>query len=103
MNVSLLDFQKKEKKTVILAVTIGNLLEWYEIYLYVYWAPILSKIFFGNHLSVENLMNVYLIFGLGFLARPLGGIFFGRLGDRIGRKQSLILSILMMTIPRAIA
>lgn len=99
MNVSLVDFSKKEKKTVILAVTIGNLLEWYEIYLYIYWAPILSKLFFNSSSATENLLHTYLIFALGFLSRPLGGIFFGRLGDRIGRTKALIASILMMTIP----
>jgi len=99
MTSSLIDFSRKEKSTVILAVTIGNLLEWYEIYLYIYWAPILSRIFFDSGSTFENLTHTYLIFALGFLSRPLGGIFFGRLGDRIGRKKSLILSIAMMTIP----
>src|SRR5579872_3886843 len=94
-----LDFSKKEKATVIFAVTFGNLLEWYEIYLYVYWAPIISKIFFKPNSDLVNLTNTFLVFAIGFLARPLGGIFFGRLGDRIGRKKALILSLLMMTVP----
>lgn len=99
MNVSLVDFSKKEKGTVILAVTIGNLLEWYEIYLYVYWAPIISQLFFDSSSSTENLIKTYLLFAVGFLARPLGGLFFGRLGDRIGRRKALVLSIGMMTFP----
>lgn len=90
---------KKEQWTVITAVTVGTTLEWYEIYLYVYWAPIISKLFFPKNPYVENLTDVFLIFGLGFLARPLGGIFFGRIGDLIGRKKSLILSIVAMTFP----
>ncbi len=92
-------FSKKEKRTVIFAVTIGNLLEWYEIYLYVYWAPIIAKLFFNSGSDATNLMHTFLVFAVGFLARPLGGLFFGRLGDLIGRRKSLILSILMMIVP----
>lgn len=84
---------------VVFAVTLGNLLEWYEIYLYVYWAPIISRLFFNSTSDLVNLTNTFLIFGMGFLARPLGGIFFGRIGDLLGRKKSLILSITMMIIP----
>lgn len=94
-----LDFSKKERRTIVLAVSIGNLLEWYEIYLYVYWAPIISKLFFHPHSDLIGLIYTYLIFGLGFLARPLGGIFFGRLGDKVGRKKALILSLMMMIFP----
>jgi len=77
----------------------GNLLEWYEIYLFVYWSPIISKLFFNSPSNLTNLTYTFMIFGVGFLARPLGGIFFGRLGDRIGRKKAMILSILMMILP----
>ena len=89
---------QKTQKWVIFAVTIGNFLEWYEIYLYVYWAPILSKLFFVSD-DVTSLMDLFAIFGVGFLARPIGGLFFGRLGDWVGRRKALILSILMMIIP----
>lgn len=99
MKVPVIDFSKKEKTAVIIAVTLGNLLEWYEIYLYVYWSPIISKLFFNSTSSLENLINTFWIFGFGLLSRPIGGIFFGRLGDKIGRKKVLILSVLIMTIP----
>lgn len=92
-------FSKKQARTVVFAVTLGNLLEWYEIYLYVYWAPIISHLFFENASVTANLTHTFLIFGVGFLARPIGGIVFGRIGDRIGRRKALILSIIMMTIP----
>ena len=99
MHLPEISFSKKEKITIVLAVTIGNLLEWYEIYLYVYWAPIISRLFFNSDSDVVNLHYAFLVFALGFLARPFGGIFFGRLGDRIGRKKALILSLMIMTIP----
>lgn len=94
-----ISFSKKERRTVIFAVTLGNLLEWYEIYLYVYWAPIIAELFFQGPSYMMNLAYTFMIFGMGFLARPLGGIFFGRLGDRIGRKKSLLLSLLIMIFP----
>jgi MFS family permease len=92
-------FSKKHGKTVIFAATIGNLLEWYEIYLYVYWAPIISRLFFENGPNSSNLLQTFLIFGVGFLGRPIGGIVLGRIGDRIGRRKILIFSILMMIFP----
>lgn len=92
-------FSKRKQIKAVIAVTIGNFLEWYEIFLFVYWAPIISKLFFAPSTNFTGLIYTFFIFALGFLARPFGGIFFGRLGDSIGRKKSLILSILAMTIP----
>lgn len=89
----------KEQIQIISAVTFGNILEWFEIYLFVYWAPILSQVFFSFNSTSLNLISVFLVFGIGFIARPLGALFFGRLGDIIGRKKAFILSIMVMTIP----
>ena len=94
-----MEFSIKKQRNVILAVTFGNLLEWYEIYLYVYWSPVIAKLFFPPEAEKINLSRTFLIFAVGFLARPLGGLFFGRLGDSIGRKKAFILSLVMMTIP----
>ena len=82
----------------MLAITFGNVLEWFEIYLFAYWAPVLSKLFFNDD-SWIGLVNTFLIFGAGFIARPLGALFFGRIGDLIGRKPAFILSITSMIIP----
>lgn len=92
-------YSEKREHSTILAVTIGSILEWYEIYLYIYWAPTISKLFFASDSNTSSLVSTFLIFAIGFVARPLGGILFGRLGDRIGRKKSLLLSMAMMTIP----
>src|SRR5437879_2167012 len=92
-------YSKKQKRNIIFAVSLGNILEWYEIYLYVYWSPTIAKLFFSSGSDFNNLIDTFWIFGLGLLARPVGGIFFGRLGDIIGRKKVLILSVLLMTIP----
>src|SRR5579883_1017499 len=84
---------------VILAVTFGNILEWFEIYSYAYLAPILSEVFFNFETDVARLSAAFIIFGSGFLARPFGAILFGRIGDHIGRKRSFVLSITILTIP----
>jgi MHS family proline/betaine transporter-like MFS transporter len=92
-------FSEKREHSAILAVTIGSILEWYEIYLYVFWSPILSKLLFNHHSETVNLIGTFLLFAVGFLARPFGGIIFGRIGDLYGRRKSLILSIVVLAIP----
>lgn len=84
---------------VIIAVTIGNILEWYDIYLIVYLAPVLSKVFFNFKLDFNNLLSAFLVFGTGFIARPFGSIIYGRIGDLIGRKNAFISSIVWITLP----
>lgn len=99
MNILSSHFSKKQRVTAVIAVTIGNFLEWYEIFLFVYWAPIISKLFFKPTTEYSGLIYTFFLFALGFLARPLGGIFFGRLGDLVGRRKSLLLSVLVMIVP----
>jgi len=89
----------KKQIRVISAVTFGNILEWFEIYSYAYLVPFLSKLFFNFNSSIANWMSAFIVFGAGFIARPIGAIIFGRIGDLIGRKQAFISSILVMTIP----
>lgn len=84
---------------MLLSVTIGSILEWYEIYLYIYWAPILSKLFFPEHSPISALIHTLVIFAVGFLGRPIGGLIFGRIGDLKGRKTSLIRSIFLILFP----
>ncbi len=84
---------------VVSAVTFGNILEWYQAYSYVYLTPALSKKFFNSSDPETNLFFTFMIFGIGFLTRPMGGIIFGRWGDLLGRKSAFISSILVMTVP----
>ncbi len=77
----------------------GNILEWYQVYSYVYLAPVLAKTFFHFESPDSNLLSAFILFGIGFLTRPLGGLIFGRWGDKRGRKSAFIGSILVMTIP----
>ncbi len=78
---------------------VGNLLEWYDFALYGTLAPVTAQLFFPATDPLAALVNTYAVFALGFPARPLGGLMFGRLGDRLGRQPSLVLSVVLMAVP----
>lgn len=88
---------KLEKKTIIYAA-IGTVLEWYDFTIYIYIASILSTLFFPTEDKLTSIISVFGVFAAGYLTRPLGGIFFGSIGDRFGRKKALILSVMFMTM-----
>lgn len=82
-----------------IAIIIGNALEYYDFMLYGFFAVILAPLFFPSDIPGMSLIISMASYGVGFLARPLGGIVFGHLGDRNGRKDTLSLSILLVTLP----
>ncbi|MBS0604471.1 MAG: MFS transporter [Verrucomicrobia bacterium] len=82
-----------------LAVTIGGALEWYEFSIYMFLAPVLAKHYFSALPGMKGVLLIALIFALGFLSRPFGGLIFGHIGDRYGRKIALLISIISITIP----
>ena len=84
---------------IIAAGMIGNVIEWYDFALYGYMAVIISDLFFPHGDKLVSLIATYGVFAAGFLMRPLGAIFFGHLGDTIGRKPVMILSVGMMVVP----
>lgn len=90
---------KKDQAFIVIATTIGGVIEWYELFLYVYWAPILSKLFFSGDSEVVAAIKTLFVFFVGFLARPIGGLIFGHVGDKYGRRISFIKSIFLMTLP----
>lgn len=81
----------------IVGGSIGNLVEWYDWYAYSAFAIYFSASFFPKENATVQLLNTAGIFALGFLMRPLGGYLFGRIADRIGRKQAMTLSVLLMS------
>ncbi len=83
----------------LFAGAIGNVIEWYDFSLYGYMAAVLSGLFFPHENQLVSLIATYGVFAAGFLARPLGALIFGHMGDRIGRKAVLIVSVLMMVLP----
>jgi MHS family proline/betaine transporter-like MFS transporter len=78
------------------AAGIGNLLEWYDFGVYAYLAGLIATKYFPNTDPTASLLASFAVFGVGFLARPLGGIVIGRLGDTKGRKTALVLTIFLM-------
>jgi MHS family proline/betaine transporter-like MFS transporter len=86
---------------LIVAASVGNALEFYEILVYGYFAVIVAKVFFPAADEAVSLLVTFGSFGISFLARPVGAIFLGAYGDRKGGKSALTLSILLMTIGTA--
>jgi MFS transporter, MHS family, proline/betaine transporter len=89
--------QQKDITRLIVATSIGNALEWYDIAIYGYFAVYISKAFFPNNDPTTSLLLTFGTFGLSFLVRPIGGVVLGAYADRHGRKASLMISIVMMT------
>jgi len=84
-------------RQVALASWIGTSIEWYDFFLYGTAASLVfGKLFFPTLNPINGLLASFATFAVGFGARPIGGIFFGHFGDRLGRKNMLILTILIM-------
>ncbi|MDB5858013.1 MAG: putative transporter, partial [Ramlibacter sp.] len=84
------------EKKVIFASSLGTVFEWYDFYLYGALAAIIGKQFFTGLDPTSAYIFALLAFAAGFLVRPFGAIFFGRLGDMIGRKYTFLVTILIM-------
>jgi MHS family proline/betaine transporter-like MFS transporter len=80
----------------IVAGAIGSVLEWYDFAIYGYLAPILGKLFFPASDPVASLLAAFGVFAIGFMARPVGGVIFGYIGDKLGRKPALTISVVAM-------
>lgn len=90
-----MDQGSKNRKAVSAAV-IGNVLEWYDFAVYAYVATTIARKFFPGQDETAALLSTFLAYGLGFVARPLGGIVIGYFGDTRGRKNALLLTIFLM-------
>ncbi len=86
----------KGHKKVIFASSLGTVFEWYDFYLYGSLAIILSRQFFSGVNPTTGMIFTLLAFAAGFFVRPFGAAFFGSLGDRIGRKYTFLVTILIM-------
>ena len=74
-------------------------MEWYDFALFGYFVPYISSAFFPDSSRTSALLATWAVFACGFLMRPLGGTIFGYIGDRIGRRTVLVLSVMLMTVP----
>ncbi|MBE0631861.1 MAG: MFS transporter, partial [Burkholderia vietnamiensis] len=81
------------------AAFIGTMIEWYDFYIYATAAALVfGQLYFPSHDPFVSTMASFATFAVGFFARPLGGIVFGHLGDRIGRKKALMTTLMMMGV-----
>jgi MHS family alpha-ketoglutarate permease-like MFS transporter len=78
--------------------SVGNLIEWYDFYVYNFFALYFAKAFFPDQLPTVQLLDTFGIYSLGFLIRPVGGWLLGVYADRRGRKAALLLSVLLMCL-----
>ena len=82
--------------SVITASSVGTLIEWYDFYIFGILASIYSAQFFPPGNETAALLATLATFGAGFVVRPLGAVFFGRLGDLIGRKYTFLVTLIIM-------
>ena len=83
---------------IVVAVAIGNAMEWYDFALTAYLASALAGVFFPQSTPLSGLLNVLVVFGIAFFFRPLGGLVLGPLGDRRGRQVALITTFALMAV-----
>jgi len=87
-----------ERRRVVLAVAIGSTVEFYDFGVYGYLAITLGGLFFSESSPTAGLLASLAVFGVAYVARPVGGIIFGQIGDRLGRKPALTLSVILMAL-----
>jgi MHS family proline/betaine transporter-like MFS transporter len=86
------------RRRAVLAAGVGNVLEWYDFTVYAYLAVILGKLFFQSGNETAAVLATFAVFGVGFVARPIGGILIGIFGDKYGRKPALLLTFALMIV-----
>src|SRR5213594_4366467 len=92
----------KNFRRVVAAAAGGNVIEWYDFYIFGSLATILSVKFFDKSHPVAALLSTIALFTAGFLVRPLGAFVFGWLGDRVGRKYTFIMTLTGMGLATAL-
>jgi MHS family citrate/tricarballylate:H+ symporter-like MFS transporter len=86
------------KLATVLRVTSGNFMEMFDFFLFGFYATHIAKTFFPSGDEFASLMLTFMTFGAGFLMRPLGAVFLGAYVDRVGRRQGLIVTLLLMAL-----
>src|SRR5437867_11591722 len=91
----------KELRRVVIAASVGNIIEWYDFYIFGSLAAILAVKFFEKGHPVAAFLSTVAIFSVGFLIRPLGAFVFGWLGDKVGRQYTFIVTLTGMGVATA--
>ena len=89
----------RQNRRVLSAGLAGSILEWYDFAVYGYFAGTIGKLFFPSDDPATSLIASFGAFAAGYLMRPIGAAIFGHIGDRMSRKNVLVLSIMMMAVP----
>jgi MFS family permease len=93
------DQHARELRRAVVAATVGTTIEWYDFLLYSTMAGLVfGKLFFPNESPLTATLNAFGIYFVGFVARPIGAFIFGHFGDRVGRKSTLIVTLLLMGV-----
>ncbi|HEY4134912.1 MAG TPA: MFS transporter [Alphaproteobacteria bacterium] len=87
---------RAEERRVIFASSLGTVFEWYDFYLYATLAPFFAALFFPPGNDTAALLSAFATYAAGFLVRPFGALFFGRIGDLVGRKYTFLITIVVM-------
>ena len=88
--------ERRKRIFAIVGASSGNLVEWFDFYVYAFCAIYFAPAFFPSDDPTVQLLNTAGVFAAGFLMRPIGGWLFGRVADKHGRKNSMLISVLMM-------
>ena len=92
----------KEQYRLAFAISMGGMLEFYDFMVYAMMASYIAENFFPSADAVTSLLETFATFAVGYLSRPLGGLFFGHLGDKYGRKNTFTLTISIMALTTAL-
>lgn len=85
-----------EQRRVVFASSLGTIFEWYDFFLYATLAPFFASLFFPPGNDTAALLSALATYAAGFLIRPFGAVFFGRIGDQLGRKYAFLITIVLM-------
>ncbi|MEO6876456.1 MAG: MFS transporter [Opitutaceae bacterium] len=92
----------RKHKLVVFASSLGTVFEWYDFYIYGTLAAFFGKLFFPPGNETAGFLSSLALFGVGFSVRPFGALFFGRIGDLIGRKYTFLVTIVVMGLATAL-
>jgi len=96
VNAYYLPEERRKRIVAIVAASSGNLVEWFDFYVYAFCAVYFAPAFFPKGNATTQLLNTAGVFAAGFFMRPIGGWLFGRVADRRGRKAAMVISVAMM-------
>ncbi|MCI2418799.1 MHS family MFS transporter [Saccharopolyspora sp. K220] len=93
------ELSRSELRRVLVSSVIGTAVEWYDFYLFAISSSVVfGQLFFPQFDETTGTISAFATFAIGFFVRPLGGAFFGHFGDRIGRKNVLVITLIMMGV-----